>query len=499
MSIDPDHLGKLCAGQFLLCCRDRPIPPGWAVREQSGWRLAAHPKLPVRELQDASTRPIGWMLGWAISPEGRLGTGPVQLDVDAASPDAPDRVQDAIYRRGGRFACVLLIGDLQRFYLDPCGSLAAVYGPRQQEVASTPPLIAPPDDGDDDRDEELIELMRIGEAANWYPFGLTPRTSVERVLPNHYLDLRRWRVVRHWPAGEIPVDRTTEQAARNVADVLRRQVAAVADRDPIHLSLTAGRDSRMILACARDRVEQVEFFTVAIPCRTGRRDCDIARRIARKLGLRHRVLPAEEASAEERRAWLDRTGWCVCDWDFTLARTYARLDPDRHYLTGQAGDVVRACYWRARYGPETTLTPEILLKEMQLPANDRVRRHAAHWLDGLPVADARAALDLLYIEQRLGCWAGPRDYGQVTTKSILYPFNHRDALDAMLRINPEDRHDKVLENLVIEQEWPELLAWPFNAPVGLKGMVHTVRDAVRRRWRRLTRRPTRTKAEARET
>ena len=199
MTLSPDDL----VGQFILCKSADLVPPGWARRSHGPWFLGTHPSLPVFDVSAADSSMIGWLLGWAISPQAQLVNGGVQFALSPCGADAPGRFESSLYAYGGRFAAAMLTDRVSRFYLDPCGSLAAVFCPEQCIVASTPSLVSCVRDPEEENRRELVQAMNLAKLDSGCAFGLTPRRSVERLLPNHFLNLDTWGAERHWPIGEI--------------------------------------------------------------------------------------------------------------------------------------------------------------------------------------------------------------------------------------------------------------------------------------------------------
>jgi asparagine synthetase B (glutamine-hydrolysing) len=480
MQVNPDIL----IGQFLLSEAQAPQPKGWSAQRLGRWHLAFHARLPVVRLLDADSRPSGWLLGWAIGPEGDL----IDADVRVPGPTGDAREAEAfeswLHRCGGRYLAILLRSGLSRVYLDPCGSLAAVYCPAQRVVASTPSVI--PDADGCEWDEELLRTFAIPARSNWFPFGLTPRRGLERLIPNHYLDLARWEAVRHWPVGTVQTDMDLHAAAEELGAILRRQISAVTHRWQVHMSLTAGRDSRMLLACSREHLEQIAFFTCAPAAEA--QDVQVAKKLARRFGLAHTSIAFRESSSQEHDEYLARTGWCLGGPAPLLERGGARLDGSRPFLSGQGGDVMRTCFWRPEDSESTPLSGEDLIQRMwwclRVGTLDDLTARAQRWLEAAGEGNSLTVLDLLYVEQRLGCWAGPRAYAHVSCPFVLYPFCHRRAIEIMMGVPPAERRQKRLEEELIRRHWPELLRLPFNAPVGIKGFFHTVKDAIRRRCKR---------------
>lgn len=446
------------AGQFVLTQEQARVPAGWATRQQAGWLLATHPALPVIEIATPEHAHAGWLIGHPIVGD-ELGPPAFRLPREALASAAA--LENALAELGGRFVAIVLASSLARLYLDACGSLSAVYSTQARVVASTPSLI---DDRDHAWDHELARFLQMPASGRWYPFGLTPKRHVERLLPNHYLDLASWKAQRHWagpPADEQPVRALVEVIAART----QRNIAAAARRYPLHLSLTAGRDSRMLLACAREQTERIVFFTFTRGRDTA--DAQIARTLARRHRLAHRQLRIESAQPDELAAWLDRTGRCVSGEIWKIHPTLRRLDRERALLPGMAGEVARAYLWRATDRAERQLDPAELLVRCHLPANEQLLLRAQAWLAELEHLSSYTILDLLYIEQRLGCWGGPQQYGGDGYSACqLFPLAHREIFAAMLALPPEYRRGNQLALDICQLAWPELLLLPFNQFAG---------------------------------
>src|SRR5216110_2784230 len=130
----PDPAEQLY-GQFILFKSDqRAAPRGWNVETLGGWTLASHPKLPAHAIHTNDGH-VGWLIGFAADLGGALVTTDVHWRDDA-------QVEESIYRYGGRFACVIITPQLARLYLDPCGSLAAVYSIDRPIVGSTSTVLS---------------------------------------------------------------------------------------------------------------------------------------------------------------------------------------------------------------------------------------------------------------------------------------------------------------------------------------------------------------------
>jgi hypothetical protein len=408
------------------------------------------------------------------------------FDPDPGAADCSERFQPWLYSLGGRYAAFMAAEGDECFYLDPMGSLSCVYSPAHEIVCSTPGLVPYSRGCGDDR--ALIDAMGIPETEAFFAFGLTPRRGVERLLPNHYLDLSAWRTHRHWlpPAPGTKLD--TSRAVTGVSRLLKNSIAAVIEDRPAYLSLTAGFDTRVILACARSLLDRMTIYTFELAGdATAELDCLAGRHIAARFGLDHAVLPHIDASEHDQMKWLHLSGCCVSEGRGRRAlRTCRALDPRRVELVGVGGEVGRVSYWLPDDAAEDAVDPGLIVSRLLLPAAPEVLRRCRTWLDGLETDDFLQILDTMYIEQRLGCWGGVLPYADpASTAFRVYPYCHREIIDRAMRLPAEYRRRNGFPRDIIEREWPDLLDVPFNQHVGARGAAMQALDGLKRAGRLL--------------
>jgi hypothetical protein len=125
---------------------------------------------------------------------------------------------------------------------------------------------------------------------------------------------------------------------------------------------------------------------------------------------------------------------------------------------------------------------------MHLPASGENLAAMNRWLESIPEAvrsDYFALLDLLYIEQRLGCWAAPAMYGAAPFAFTMTPFNHRAIFTAMMSLPSEYRARQQLAADVVQHAWPEAMSYPFQQYTGLRALGKRVREKLSRIRKRL--------------
>ena len=298
----------LLAGQFFCTKGPAVVPATWLKDERDGWHLVRHPLLPLVPLRARDNTQLGWLVGHAISQEAEILDGPQTVPVASRTDVDAAAFEDWLYALSGRFVAILLTDQHARLYLDPCGTLASVYAKDGQAFGSTTSIL------------EAVGAVeqRATKPANlplqpnqFHPAGLTSHPAVRRLMPNHYLDLNHWSAVRHWlheTLGAIAEDDLERHADLFFRD-LQRTITAVAKQYPVYLCQTAGRDSRMLLACAHEALRKLTLVTYEWPTRAGRVDVQVARTLAQKVGLRQVVVPVPSESTALRDEYLYRIGF----------------------------------------------------------------------------------------------------------------------------------------------------------------------------------------------
>lgn len=376
------------------------------------------------------------------------------------------RVQDVTSTLGGRWVLVTGDGTTWRVHHDAGGLRQVFYGvtPSCWVVASQPQLVAAQLDSEVDRHAQAFQesdafLQMPGGA--WWPGDRTLFRGVNRLLPNHHLDVRAGRSVRHWPARSL---RSCDLAAArpSIAQQLVNLMSAADRRFPLTLLVTAGRDSRVLLAAARAAQLDLRYVSIEM---TGRDpvDADVAGAMLAGLGLDHQRVVAAPAPAHDFwRAYAEGIDTPHTPYAAN-AEALARAVPrDGVGVTGHMAGVIKTQYRGSRW------IRQMNARRASLETGTRGHPFAVEaygrWLEGVPSTTVPIG-DLLYWEHRGGSWLGGwlAEYDAIWRDAIV-PFNCHDLLTRGLAV-PE-RHRRApgyrLWTELIEQLAPELLSWPFR-------------------------------------
>lgn len=461
-------------GQFVLSESRREVPPGWRWRSIAGTELATAPLLPVSPVTHPAVGACAWLIGDAIYEGALLTEAGIGLGDGESGP--LDAVLDLLSDLGGRYVAIVNAEGRRRLYPDAGATRSLTYAPDERAAASGPAALFPTTYGER-YDSAFAAAVGMPDEDHWYPAGLTPHFGVHRLLPNHYLDLDSWSVTRSWPESPPPPC-TGAEAVPQVAALVGESLSAAGADGGGALSLTAGQDSRALLACSRRTLQDATFFCFLTE--EDSVDAHMARRLAQGAGLELRELPVREATADQTSDWLRRTGHAVSGAIRRIHPTLALLESSRIVLPGMAGEVARAYYWKPRDVPSLRITANELVERMHLPAHPRFVEATARWLGPLEGYPLPLMLDLAYIEHRLGCWSGPQAYGSDPYGRTLIPLARRAIFELMLGLPERYRREERLAPDLCRLLWPELLDLPFNRYTGLRRHRHAVEMSLRR-------------------
>lgn len=455
-------------GQFVLTAANNELPSGWQEYHFENWKLFVN-QLPVLDVYDQQNNWLGWCLGYPII-DGELVEQSFTLQV-AGNKISENDIDSFYDRAAGKWLLALLGAQLPQIYLDPYGCLAAVFSTIEPTLASTVTLL----NDKHQWDEQLLDAMGLPQNDVFLIAGVTAKRNSKRLMPNHLLDVRDWRPERHWPRQhtDLSEEPDTRKAVKQIIHQLKQTIGAVSKKYPMCFSLTAGMDSRMILACAKEHLDNAKFFTFTAG--KGTVDDHISELIAKRFNLNHSFLLTQQANDVEAASWLSRTGYHLSGSILRIHKSLYRLDADRVLMPGPAGEITRRIFlWRGKDSLTKPPKAKDLLTIYNIPAYPEVLQAMEQWLAGIKHLSPLNQLYMVYIEQRLGCWMGPQQYGNNHSLFEFSPFNDRKIFVAGLKLPIEYRKNKKFAFDLIQETWPELNDFPFNRYPGAKGIYHSL-------------------------
>ena len=299
----------------------------------------------------------------------------------------------------------------------------------------------------------------------WMPGDTSLFAEIKALLPNHALFLSNGKSERYWTASPLEtMDHAT--ALTECLRLIRGQFECARRRYALAIPMTAGWDSRLVLALNREYARELYAFTLVYPnLPLQSRDVAVPARLLAKLGIRHHVIPYPTRIDEDFKMVFRRnnvaanTAYCR-----DIQALHDHYPGDRVCVTGDAAEIVKCYYERSR--PESEPISAIELAEFsRLGTHSFVIRAFERWLEevGDPPINL---LDLFCWEQMAGRWQAKIRSEYDMVQESFSPLNNRRLLRIMLTINPQTRRapDFRLFAEMIAALWPEVLSEPINPP-----------------------------------
>lgn len=449
--------------QLIVALAPPAAPASYVTTDLGGVWVASDRALPLVELRDRSGRRLGLLAGQAYSEfEGRfLPPGTIDLPVDAADIEALET--EVLPKLAGMFL-LFTAGDLpRRIYADPAGSLSLVWSAPDARAASSPSLLLDEQAYADRFRADLHKALVVREGSGgWISGTLTAHRDVYRLLPNHYLDLASWTSHRFWPRpGEYDHWRDLGAAAEGAAEALRGFAHAAADRFRLAATLTAGFDSRLLVAACHDELARTAFFTID---GGGGIDVDMSQVIAKRFGLNHRLIPPKMADDAQVAIWDRAVGDCMIEAPRRSHPTLGELTDRDAVFTGMYGEVGRCRLYRQDLLQinQARIDARFVIDRLTLPAHPELIENVGLWFEGLAGQPNSVILDLAFHELKFGSWAMGQRPMTNAVKLNLLPFAQRRVLDAFIGVAPADKGTEALFWAIIKRLWPDLASVPIN-------------------------------------
>ena len=470
---------SLLSHQFMLAKDAAVLPCGYPQMVFADFYLATAPDLPVIAIFSPENEAVGLLLGWPITLDGIMLTPARPLQLEDAGNSAT--FEQAIFQLGGRWVCLSLL-DGGQFYTDAMASQPCIYCPQAQLVLSSAALLPSP--WRDQLDTELMATMNVSNSEHFYPFATLPQKTCHRLLANHKIMLSDFSVLRHWPVRFETAEPNLAERACCLSTVIQAHIKACFSNAPTKVGLSAGYETRLMLACAKPWLQQLKFWTRKERKTRAGLDQKVAEVLANKFGLTHQFVTAcADHNPQTEVEWLSSTGHCI-GGSALHNRQLIDIEHGHHFaLTGIGGELCRAFYWPAQ-GIKGPLTAGLLHKLAAVPEDPAFQDAAEHYLKNLPDLPLWQQLGLFYLENRVGAYASVHKYGNKNGITFIYPLNHRLAVAAMLTLPLAEQQQNMLHRAVIRKNWPELDQVPYNEPLRLHSRsLFKLKKWLKHQWR----------------
>ena len=435
--------------------------------------LFVDPLNEIRSAYDAHSKNAVIVIGTCRSLNGDPSDVAPRLlrELSASSSKGFFNALDALV---GRFVVIYREGGVLRVVTDATAMRPVFFSEGGGAIASHAKLLA----GSQGKADTL-------PFASSFPANFTPYKGVRILLPNFVLDFETGALERFWPRQAIE-PRSVEKTAHKVLTLSTRSISVLA-RDRISwMAVTAGLDSRVLLAVALNAGVDFTAFTYGQNAGT-LVDREIAKMLARQFDFTHRELPTAKPN-KDLGAALSNSHYWDHHWSAVGPLRAAIGNPEAAVFTANILEIGQSNFrkldWNA--GAEEPRTAEqmafVYFRKLSKRAKDQVRNYGHQRYMGEVTAYFQRMIDETggttefldpfdeyYWNIRMGTWHGPNTVEKDFYGEPLNPFNSRSIIEPLISVSKLDQYDLSVFLRLITLVDPRLLELPIN-PANLKGL-----------------------------
>lgn len=481
--------------QFVITDSDRDLPLEWPALRTQRYAVHHNPDLSVtRVKRDRTTLTL---IGYAIDPYHPRLSDAQLLQQFLEECESPELLLRAAGQLAGRWALLAEFSDGDILLHDASGLRQVFYSDSSHthhfcaSQASTAAKFFTLQADSEATEGFLSTHFATHDPEYWWPGDSTPYLGVRCLLPNHYLDLRTRKAQRYAPLEPVKLI-SPRAAARVVAPLLTNLIDGISRRFELALPLTAGWDSRLILAACRSaNVAPLTYTLRYASMSKTHQDIVLPPQIVQSFGWTHHILDCPTTASVEfaaaYKSYVDPAHNEACAFAEGLQKSYPR---GRCSLSGHSNESVKC---RLHPTPHRApLTAKELAELNHMDATPFVLGKFEEWLQGARKAELRSGvspLDLAHWELKVGRWAanGQAQWDVIHERFTL--FSCRPVLLGLLGVDPRFRRPSnyLLLRELYKLLCPELLSFPFNPdqapsvkePRGVRALAHRAVELVR--------------------
>lgn len=309
---------------------------------------------------------------------------------------------------------------------------------------------------------------------SWYGVA-SPDDRLQKLLPNHYLDIPAQKAV-FLEDTHLHDDLSQVQITDKIAGLLQGAILALSKKHNLIQPLTAGIDSRLLLAAGREISDKITYY-VFDRSKGKNPDAVIPGMLADKLGLQFKKIKPDP---------LKETFLGLFKREHIEPRILPKTVNIQHHfyshhpantlnMNGNGAEIGKNFYGYSFCGcpvPGGTIA-RCAVRDMLFVFSGYGRRipfvvqQINQWYDDAVVRSETSNIplfDLFYWEQRMGHWGAHYPFEQDIVMEEVSAFNNRELLLLLLSVKPQLRcYPKYRFFMdLINHMWPDLISVPIN-------------------------------------
>ena len=374
----------------------------------------------------------------------------------------------------GHFVLFVGVKDI-KIYTDACASFKVFYGETNNSkvIGSDPNIINNFFDFEEDTDADKLRFYqstffkkkstKIGHDTRF--------KNLYQLVSNHCLDIKSFKSVRVFPRKER-IELSEEIAGKKLIEIFNHLTFMIEKRHTIYSSLTAGYDSRLLMAATKKISKEVNYYTFKVPNkRKDFIDYTLPKKIASDLRLKYTFITIKELAKDIKKNIIN-------SYDFPRIREfeqYHNIFPENKksniLLVGFVNEVAKNYLESVK-----VKNGKDVVRAVHLPDSNYLEKYYQNWLNknkNLISELNYEVLDFIHWEQDITNFAGQNIHYAHHYVRLFSIFNSREILRIMLSVPTKKRDGKspIFFRYLIKSMWPDLINYPFNPTIKEKSIL----------------------------
>ncbi len=317
-----------------------------------------------------------------------------------------------------------------------------------------------------DESPEAVEFFNSPRFKSKLSFvtDTTNYATIKHLKPNHYFDFSENCPTRYFPNKKI-VPGSINEVSKKGAKMIKGYMKAASLRKDLLIAVTAGWDSRLLLAASKELKNNATYFVlVGKKSALKKYDVQVPKKLFKKLGLPFVVGESYTELTEKEKIKIDNK------FDFPKYELHKRITNfnAKYYsnhinINGNVSEIARL-----EFDEVNNLTPKKIAHIEKYPYLEFALRRYAGWFKENSKLFKRhryRVLDMLYWEENCANWVAKTktEFGAYGIEKFS-PFNSRELILTFLSVDKKYRRKQnpVLYKRMIDELWPEVLQAPIN-------------------------------------
>jgi len=467
--------------QFLLSREPVPGLDQWKVLSIGPLLAYAHPDLETSHARGPELELL--LLGFVLDPRQPSASNQQILDRLSSGCTTFRQILDELAPLTGRFALVCIAKSGISIVSDALALREVYYStsPNRIVCASQPNLLAQfakPAIGlsTDPAVQHFCEHHHpnVRHGRLW-PGDGTPYTDTRHLLPNHYLDITSTSAIRYWPNQQIQ-RLELKEAVRRSAEFLTGAIDAASRRSKLMMAITAGWDSRALLAASRPVSDRIYYFINQHSHLTPESaDIRVPRAIFERLGLPFHVHRYERSVPEDfRKFFRDSVQFAHDQLLPAIYNVYFKEHQDKWNVLG-VGEVGRTKF----FSDPGTISPYYLAYMLRYRDSAYAVQECSQWLSRSASTIRRYGYNVMTVfwwEVLIGTWGAVGNAESDIAIEEFDPYASHFLYDTFLALDPKylTLRDNILFRELVSYMWPEVLELPVNPAEGFTDHLYSL-------------------------